>query len=424
MYTLNDRKWSLLTLVVLSIASGDALAQDGPSFNCARAKNDTEKTLCSNPSLAIQDRQVSKIYATRLRQVRTDATARRTTMRRQRNFIKQRNLCRTNIACLNNLYEMRFYDLANCIMITNGNQMNPPAPRPVSVPNASVANPAPDCSSAYKVDPSFLSVSEGGLWLDGYVPGYHMEDHKNPGHIDKKRHHNTPDSNSGVTIGKGIDLAQQSPQQIRKDFENYIKAYGNLGNGDFELIITKLAPYMDKRIKGWSAVRRIELQPISLTKEQADLLTRAVEFRFVRAVETQFDRKNNLGTTFKQLPAEAQTTLLDFSYNYGSSDSMGRRHKNGRGATPQDRTRTLLWSSYYNGRWQDLATKLQTFDVPDNRKIYKNRRHREGKLLQKAIDKKRLPDKGNPCAPRDAMRSALIERHYRYARHFERSLWS
>jgi len=416
MHMLNTRRLSLLALAAVSVTSGDALAQDGPSFDCARAKSATEKTICGDAGLAAQDRRVSAIYASRLKQIRTDAAARHTAMTRGKNFIKQRNLCGRDTACINNLYDVRFFDLASCIVITHGNELSGPVPKPTPAS----PDPASACTSAYKVDWSFLSVSEGGVWVEGYVPGYHREDRKNAGHIDKIRHYVSPDANSGVTIGKGVDLARQTPKKLRQDFQIYIKANGNSGNIDYEEIIRNLSPYMNKKLTGWAAVAKVKRDSPSLSKEEADFLTQAVEFRFVRQVEGQFNRKNEIGTTFQQLPAEAQTVLLDFSYNYGSSDAMAKKEKK----TKQDSTRNITWSSYYSGEWQTLATKLQNFDIPDHRAMYKERRTREGKLLQRAVDEKRLPDKGNPCPSNDPKRTALFERRYLFFRYPERSMWS
>ena len=85
--------------------------------------------------------------------------------------------------------------------------------------------------------------------MEGYVPGYHREDSNNAGHIDKTRHYNSPDANSGVTIGKGVDLARQTPQKLRQDFQIYIKSNGNSGNIDYEEIILNLSPVLIFELK-------------------------------------------------------------------------------------------------------------------------------------------------------------------------------
>ena len=146
MHILNTRQFSLLALVAVSITSGDALAQDGPSFNCARAKSAAEKTICGDANLATRDRQVSAIYPSRLKGVRTDIGARRTAMKRQKNFLKQRNLCGTDTACIENLYITRFFDLTNCIIITSSKEATPHSPttRTGSAPPKIESTPLPD----------------------------------------------------------------------------------------------------------------------------------------------------------------------------------------------------------------------------------------------------------------------------------------
>ena len=109
--------------------------------------------------------------------------------------------------------------------------------------------------------------------MEGYVPGYHREDSNNAGHIDKTRHYNSPDANSGVTIGKGVDLARQTPQKLRQDFQIYIKSNGNSGNIDYEEIILNLSPYMNKKLTGWAAVEKVKRDSPSLSKDEADFLT-------------------------------------------------------------------------------------------------------------------------------------------------------
>ncbi|MGX8287282.1 hypothetical protein [Xanthomonas oryzae] len=82
---------------------------------------------------------------------------------------------------------------------------------------------------------------------------------------------------------------------------------------------------------------------------------------------------------FRKLPTEGQAVILDFAYQYGTSDTLGP-------------IRETFWSHTYKGEWKKLADWL--ISKPD---IYEDRRTREGKLLQHGIDKKSLPELGDPC---------------------------
>ncbi|MHB1643155.1 MAG: pesticin C-terminus-like muramidase [Acidithiobacillus sp.] len=418
---------NVLTLAVGAMLAG---AGDADAMDCSRASTSAEWTICGDKNLLLLDRDLTIVYHKFIKvfsDTRHCTHLVAETRTGQKEWLRKRNACGTDAACIKAAYEKRLALLQShvCYPRDDSPIYQKPAPVPKPVPQSAPQpkqsqGTASDCTSAYKVDWSFLSVSEGGVWVEGYVPGYHREDSNNAGHIDKTRHYNSPDANSGVTIGKGVDLARQTPKKFRQDFQIYIKANGNSGNIDYEEIIRSLSPYMNKKLTGWAAVEKVKRDSPSLSKEEADFLTQAVEFRFVRQVEGQFNRKNEIGTTFQQLPAEAQTVLLDFSYNYGSSDAMAKKEKK----TKQDSTRNITWSSYYSGEWQTLATKLQNFDIPDHRAMYKERRTREGKLLQRAVDEKRLPDKGNPCPSNDPKRTALFERRYLFFRYPERSMWS
>src|ERR1700759_4577869 len=53
---------ALIASVALASA-GPALAQNAPSFDCAKASNDVERTVCKDPELAKADREMAAAYA-------------------------------------------------------------------------------------------------------------------------------------------------------------------------------------------------------------------------------------------------------------------------------------------------------------------------------------------------------------------------
>jgi uncharacterized protein len=53
---------ALITSVAL-VSAAPAFAQSGPSFECAKASNDVERTICKDPKLAKADREMAAAYA-------------------------------------------------------------------------------------------------------------------------------------------------------------------------------------------------------------------------------------------------------------------------------------------------------------------------------------------------------------------------
>src|ERR1700716_3679852 len=53
---------ALITSVAL-VSAVPAFAQNGPSFECAKASNDVERTICKDPKLAKADRAMAEAYA-------------------------------------------------------------------------------------------------------------------------------------------------------------------------------------------------------------------------------------------------------------------------------------------------------------------------------------------------------------------------
>lgn len=240
--------------------------------------------------------------------------------------------------------------------------------------NSTDGGAAPQCSEAWRESESFLRISEGALVTKGYVPVY-TRDVKENGQVV----HNKGDviGASGVTISTGVDLGQQSASGTRNLINRYIKDKGNPDNVDVEALIKQLNPYFGKR--GQDAVATLSKQPLSVNKSEARLLEQAFGYSTQQRVASQFDKNNTQNMTFKALPEEAQTVMIDFAYQYGLSDSRGS-------------VRQTFWKYVYAGDWQKLATWLKSNPDP-----YKSRRKREGDRLQSGIDVGNLPISGSPC---------------------------
>lgn len=76
----------ILLILLLPFA---AIADPGPSFNCAKAASETEKTICANPELSALDSQMAIAYKKFIAQLSTDQ--RSTALRLQRLWIKNRH---------------------------------------------------------------------------------------------------------------------------------------------------------------------------------------------------------------------------------------------------------------------------------------------------------------------------------------------
>jgi len=97
------------TAAVLTLAS-DAQAQ---SFNCRYAKSPAEVAICQNAGLMALDRQLGQAYS----EARVNMTGVRTDLRLaefakdQRKWLRQRNDCRSDVACLRQNYTGRLNEL-------------------------------------------------------------------------------------------------------------------------------------------------------------------------------------------------------------------------------------------------------------------------------------------------------------------------
>lgn len=78
----------------------------GPSFDCSKATSATALAICGNADLSELDRQMAIDYYTRTNYA-TDETVRDA----QRAWIRARNACQTDVACLQQAYSLRIQQL-------------------------------------------------------------------------------------------------------------------------------------------------------------------------------------------------------------------------------------------------------------------------------------------------------------------------
>lgn len=94
-----------LTSLVLGLASASVAANAAPSFDCGKAGTRVEKMICDHPKIAQLDSDLADAYKTALRDSPW-ASANRRIRAEQREWIDQRNRCRTP-RCLRKIYHRR-----------------------------------------------------------------------------------------------------------------------------------------------------------------------------------------------------------------------------------------------------------------------------------------------------------------------------
>ena len=181
---------------------------------------------------------------------------------------------------------------------------------------------------------NFLGPLEGAGVTRGYVP------------CDKA---GRPLGVSGVTIGTGVDLGQQT-------------GAGLLDMGVPHAVVKKLLPYIG--LKKAAALAAIKAQPLVLTPAEVAAIDDAVFARYVRDIEARYN-KDNPASPFADSPPEAQAVLVSILYQRG----LG---------SPKNYPNT--WKLLLAGDWPGAAAKLCNGALWDG---YQTRRAAEGKLLKR-----------------------------------------
>lgn len=189
------------------------------------------------------------------------------------------------------------------------------------------------------VDLEVITQHEGGNLSNGYWPG----------------------GSSGVTVGIGIDLGQQS-------------GAGLAAMGVPDTIIEQLSPYLG--LHGTAAQSYLQSHPLSLSSSDLARLNACVTTAYFDNTGAQFNRANHSGfANFSALPWQAQTVIADLAYNLGNLPATAPR----------------FWSQVTNGRWTAAAANLNNFTNPSNAALYQ-RAQADGRLLQDAIHNGALPN--------------------------------
>ena len=198
-----------------------------------------------------------------------------------------------------------------------------------------------------RVDYNFISAREGHLRTSGYVPV-----HSNGTIIGR----------SGVTIGIGVDLGQQTTTGLANE-------------GVSPALIKTVKPYL--RRKGQAALTYLNKHPLVLTVQQAQALTTAAQTHIIDTVANEYTANSSPPINFFQLPGGAQTAIADLAYQYGPYLSA---------RTP------IYWNQVTHGEWAAAVQNLNNFGD-----AYPTRRILEANLIQGDINSGKLPASEGSC---------------------------
>lgn len=147
---------------------------------------------------------------------------------------------------------------------------------------------------------------------------------------------------SGVTIGSGLDLGQQTAADLRR-------------MGVPAALVARLSPYLGKR--KMDAVAALLAQPLTLTEAECKTLDEAVHSDYITRAAKLYDAEADM--PFAACPKEAQAVIVSLFYQLG----VGRVYP-------------VTWRALCAGDWPSASRELQTGFTH-----YANRRADEGRLL-------------------------------------------
>ncbi|MHB0889059.1 pesticin C-terminus-like muramidase [Acidithiobacillus sp.] len=187
---------------------------------------------------------------------------------------------------------------------------------------------------------------------------------------------------SGVTVGEGVDLGQQTIANLRRYMKIEEKKYGKPDSVKIENILSRVEPFIGlKKEKAVEALNdyygHYKNYPY-LEKAEADFVSSAVKHGYAEDAAALFNRNANPKMNFWALPGAVQTTLTDMKYH--SHISSVAQH-------------------YYRADWEGAAAEFETLAIGKYAQ-YKARFQARAQMLRDAIKDQSLPKQGDPCAPR------------------------
>lgn len=151
---------------------------------------------------------------------------------------------------------------------------------------------------------------------------------------------------SGVTIGTGCDLGQQTAAGLR--------AMGVPSD-----LVAKFMPYIGKSKD--AAIRALHDAPFSITDIECDTLDYAVHGDYVKRIAQLYDKASIM--PFSDIPKEAQAVIAHLFYHLGSPTKKY----------------PATWDALVRQDWKTAADKLRNGELWSG--PYDNGRASEGRLL-------------------------------------------
>lgn len=363
----------LMGLVVPFSASA---AQYSTSFNCATASTEAARAVCGDANLADMDKKLSHDYnqlKTTLQKAKNYTKALAYVDDSQKIWQTNRDKCGADIFCLTDVYASRTAELNYCLR----------SDKAIAVAGA------PECSPMDRVDYDFIQKNEGSM-LEFYIPGAfraNVKTGKNEGPIYKKNKstgqlEQKAMGASGVTLGEGVDLGQQTMDSLRHYMEVEQNKYGKPADVNIEHILSTAQPFVKlKKFKAVNALndyyKKNKNSYPSLSKVSADFISSAVRHGYAEDVAQKFNKNNKEKMNFWALPSAVQTTLTDMSY-HSYIPSVAKY--------------------YYAADWQGAASEFERLST--GRYVhYQYRFQQRAQMLRDAITYHSLPASGDPCAP-------------------------
>lgn len=162
------------------------------------------------------------------------------------------------------------------------------------------------------IDWKFIHLMEGYI-LHGYVP----KDRDAAGVVD-----------SGVTIGAGFDLGQQTRSSI-------------LLLGLPSSLSSKLVPYAG--IRGASAIDLIRSHPLVLSDDEGFMLSAAVEGKYAKGISDAYTAASD--EPFESLTTPQQTVIMSVGFQYGNLSKRCPR----------------FWALCVKRDWRGVVKELRNF---------------------------------------------------------------
>jgi hypothetical protein len=204
-----------------------------------------------------------------------------------------------------------------------------PKPSTWDVLNAAPPASTPKDTLLHNIDYRFIDREEGGNHLLGYVP-------QSNGRVLGQ---------SGVTVGRGIDLGQQNLDNLNipEDLRGKLRPYEGLQKND--------------------AVSALRRTPLVLTPKETEILNDAVSKDILNQLVPKFDSQSSV--PFQQLDPAKQTVLASLAYQYGPD---------------LDQRASSFFKAAVQGQWDRAARVLRNFGDD-----YPSRRKREAELLHQSL---------------------------------------